>query len=136
MDSSGEPAPYGSARLYFFNDGVQRLCIVQLAFQLKNMWDSVVHSDGIIFLLHHAATASLAYFALHPFAHLYGPFFFGISELSTAVLCCLAAFGDEVLMRSIRIDLIKCLETNLMCLNLAGKSRCGNQGSWPPLPQC
>ena len=54
-----------------------------------------VHYDGIIFLLHHFATASLAMFGLHPFAHLYGAFFFGISELSTAVLCLLALFGDE-----------------------------------------
>lgn len=37
----------------------------------------------------------MAVFALHPFLHIYSSFFFGISEVSTVVLCILACFDDS-----------------------------------------
>ena len=37
----------------------------------------------------------MAVLALHPFLHIYSSFFFGISEVSTVVLCILACFDDS-----------------------------------------
>jgi len=91
----GAVVAYGAERVYLFNAGSQRLSMIQTAFQLKNLVDTISHSDGIVFVLHHIATASLAVSGLYPYLHIYAPFFFGISELSTAVLCLLAMFGDE-----------------------------------------
>ena len=38
---------------------------------------------------------TVALFALHPFSHLYGSFFFGVSEASTTILAVVALFDAE-----------------------------------------
>jgi len=87
---------YGSsARVYLFSGRSQRLCVLQLCFQAKNFIDTLVHGDGIIFAFHHVATGALAYFALAPYLHLYAPFFFGISEISTLFIAILVNFDDQ-----------------------------------------
>lgn len=87
---------YGSsARVYLFSGRSQRLCVLQLCFQAKNFIDTIVHGDGIIFAFHHVATGALAYFALAPYLHLYAPFFFGISEISTLFIAILVNFDEQ-----------------------------------------
>jgi hypothetical protein len=87
---------YGSAaRVYLYSGRSQRLCVLQLCFQAKNFIDTIVHGDGIVFALHHMATGTLAYYALAPYLHLYAPFFFGISEISTLFIAILVNFDDK-----------------------------------------
>ena len=87
---------YGSAaRLYFYSGQSQRLVLLTLAFQTKNFIDTVLHDDGIVFMLHHVATGALAVFALQPYLHLYAPFFFGISEISTLFIAVLVLFDEH-----------------------------------------
>ena len=55
----------------------------------------MLHDDGIVFMLHHVATGALAVFALQPYLHLYAPFFFGISEISTLFIAVLVLFDEH-----------------------------------------
>merc|ERR1711871_531179 len=71
------------------------LCRLQVSYELKNLLDSCIFGDGAVFVVHHICTGTLAVFALHPFLHLYSSYFFGVSEVSTVVLCVLACFDDS-----------------------------------------
>jgi len=52
--------------------------------------------QGPEFIFHHVFSLAVAWGAMHPgTAHMYGIFFFGLSEFSTAILCILANFDDE-----------------------------------------
>jgi hypothetical protein len=82
-------------RVYLFSPTAVLLCRIQVSYEAKNLVDSFVFGDGIVFIIHHISTGVLAVFALHPYLHIYGSFFFGISEVSTAVLCVLACFDDS-----------------------------------------
>ena len=84
-----------AARLYDYDGGFQRLSAVMFGFQFKNLVDTIVFGDGAVFVLHHLITMAVALFALHPYSHLYGSFFFGVSEVSTTVLALLALFDGE-----------------------------------------
>jgi len=94
IDKAGHVATVNT-RLYSYAAAAQRLILWQLAFETKNFCDSYIHNDGIVFLAHHSMTAILAVFGLHPFLHLYSSFFFGISEISTALICALACFDEK-----------------------------------------
>ena len=67
----------------------QLLASIMLAYQLYNfsicflLPDDCGRMDNY---LHHAATALLAYFVLHPYAHYYAFFFVGVAELSNVPL--------------------------------------------------
>ena len=82
-------------RLYVYDRSFQRLSAVMFGFQAKNLVDTVVFKDGIVFVVHHIVTMTVALFALHPYSHLYGSFFFGVSEISTTILAVLALFDGE-----------------------------------------
>eukprot|EP01041_Mallomonas_annulata_P001152 gene1152-2231_t len=94
LNSSGQVAS-SSERVYYFSAAAQRLIVCQLAYEIKNFCDSAIHGDGVVFLVHHAATALLASCGFNPFLHFYSSFFFGISEISTAILCALVCFDEE-----------------------------------------
>ena len=67
-----------------------------LAYQLKNMVDTIVWNDGPEYIFHHVLSLSVCWGALYPgFCLEYATFFFGISEVSTGILCILANFDDE-----------------------------------------
>ena len=83
------------ARLYDYDASFQRLAVVMFAFQIKNLADTVYFGDGAVFVVHHVVTLTVALFALHPYSHLYGSFFFGVSEVSTTVLAVVALFDAE-----------------------------------------
>jgi len=111
---------YGHARAYVFSESAQRLCVWQIAYQLKNFCDAVIHNDGPLFLAHHIVTGLLSVsfrlhciasvpsrltdtpsptlpqaLALQPFLHIYCAYFLGVSEISTAILCGLVLFDEE-----------------------------------------
>lgn len=57
---NGSIANVGAERAYLFSAAAQRLCIVQVAYEIKNFCDSVIHNDGAIFLIHHTVTCLLS----------------------------------------------------------------------------
>jgi TLC domain len=78
--------------LTYHPEGV-RTATVFLAYQVKNLHDSYVWDDGAEFLAHHVFSIVTAWGCLYPgCGHYYAVFFFGVSEISTAVLCLLANF--------------------------------------------
>lgn len=83
------------SRVYQESPSAITLCRLQVAYEAKNLLDSCIFGDGAVFVIHHICTGTLAVFALNPFLHLYSSFFFGISEVSTTVLCVLACFDDS-----------------------------------------
>lgn len=83
-------------RMFQYRPESARITLFFFAYQLKNTYDTIVWNDGPEFVLHHMLTLFTAWGALHPgSAHFYAPFYFGISELSTAILCLLANFDDD-----------------------------------------
>ena len=58
--ASGKVASIGAERSFTFSSAAQRLCVWQIAYEAKNFCDSVIHNDGVIFLVHHTATGLLA----------------------------------------------------------------------------
>lgn len=85
-------------RLYHYLPGFQGLAAIMLGYQAKNMIDTIIHNDGPEFIVHHFVVLFVAVCALEPgvgFPHLYGIFYFGLSEGSTAILCLLANFDTE-----------------------------------------
>lgn len=73
-----------------------RLSLFFFSYQIKNLYDTIVWNDGPIYIFHHIFSLITAYGAMTmTCGHVYTIFFFGISEISTAVLCVLANFDDE-----------------------------------------
>jgi len=71
------------------------LCMFFFSYQVKNFHDSYVWNDGIEYLFHHCLSLCVAGMAMYPGYNLpYAEFYFGLSELSTAVVCILANFDD------------------------------------------
>jgi hypothetical protein len=91
----GKTLAVGAERIYHFSPAAQRLCMLQVAYEAKNFCDSVIHSDGAVFLAHHILTGFVTIVAANPFMHLYAGFYLGLSELSTVVLCVLVCFDRE-----------------------------------------
>lgn len=90
-------APAGfEQRMFTYHPASFRIALVFFVFQVKNLYDTIVWNDGPEFIFHHLASMLASYGALYPsFAHFYGIFYLGLSEISTAVLCVLANFDDE-----------------------------------------
>lgn len=82
-------------RFYSSHRTCHLLILVQLAYQAKNLIDSYVCGDGALFYAHHIGTGILCAFALAPFIQAYAPFFLGVTEISTAILCILGLFDDD-----------------------------------------
>lgn len=83
-------------RLYTYHPGAFRVALIFLGYQLKNLVDTIVWNDGPEFIFHHVFSIFTAYGSMSGGIGLfYAIFFFGISEVSTAILCVLANFDDE-----------------------------------------
>ena len=89
-------SPAYENRLFGYHPAAARLILYFLAYQIKNTFDTIVWNDGVEFILHHVLCLLTALPAIipHPSSQLYAPFYFGVSELSTGVLCLLANFDD------------------------------------------
>ena len=84
------------ARMFTYHPAAYRMCYFFFAYQMKNMYDTILWKDGPEFVAHHVMCMLVGYGCIvHGVAHYHVPFYFGISEISTAVLCLLANFDDE-----------------------------------------
>ena len=80
-------------RVLAYDPASLRLCLFFTAYQIKNLYDTIIFDDGPVFIFHHVFSAITAYGCMVPKISNYYPFFFvGLSEISTAVLCLLANF--------------------------------------------
>ena len=92
--NSKVPADYQN-RFYTYVPEGQRILTVFLAYQVKNLYDAIVWSDGPEFCAHHVVSGIAAWGAMYPgLGHCYAIFYMGVSELSTMVLVVLANFDD------------------------------------------
>jgi TLC domain len=83
-------------RLFTYHPVAFRCSLFFLAYQIKNTYDTIAWGDGPEFVFHHVFSMLTAYGAMVSCCgHMYTVFFFGLSEISTAVLCLLANFDDE-----------------------------------------
>lgn len=83
-------------RVFKYHPGSQRLMTLFFVYQVKNMYDTIYWGDGIEFVLHHILAGTAAWGGLFPGClHSYALFYFGFSEVSTAILCLLANFDPE-----------------------------------------
>lgn len=90
------PPGAAESRGYAYDPKAYYLSIFFLAYQIKNMADTIVWNDGPEYVFHHVLSISVAWTALYPgFAISYATFFFGLSEWSTGILCILANFDDD-----------------------------------------
>lgn len=83
-------------RIYKFYPEGHQVLIYFFAYQIKNLYDSYVWDDGVLFLGHHVMSGAAAWVGMYPgVAQVYSLFFMGMSEISTSVLCVLANFDSE-----------------------------------------
>lgn len=95
-DAKAFPANAAEHRGYSYAPSSFYLSTFFLAYQLKNMADTIVWNDGPEYIFHHVLSLSVCWGALYPgFCLEYATFFFGISEVSTGILCILANFDDD-----------------------------------------
>ena len=80
-------------RVYRYYPGCQRLMVIFFVYQVKNMYDSIYWNDGPEFVAHHIFAGMAAWGGMYPgCCHFYALFYFGFSEVSTAILALLANF--------------------------------------------
>mmetsp|Transcript_22051 Transcript_22051/g.32582 ORF Transcript_22051/g.32582 Transcript_22051/m.32582 type:complete len:301 (-) Transcript_22051:30-932(-) len=95
-DTKALPVASAESRALAYDNRSYFLCICFLSYQLKNLYDTIAWNDGPEYIFHHVLSLCVCWMALYPGYQLqYAEFYFGISELSTAVLCILANFDDE-----------------------------------------
>jgi hypothetical protein len=83
-------------RLFTYMPNGFRLTLFFFWYQVKNLVDTILWNDGPEYIFHHVFSLITAYGAMNPgCGHVYTLFFFGLSEISTAVLCLLANFDDH-----------------------------------------
>jgi hypothetical protein len=82
-ESAMNPAGF-EQRMFTYHPACFRIALVFFVFQVKNLYDTIVWNDGPEFIFHHLASMLASYGALYPsFAHFYGIFYLGFSEIST-----------------------------------------------------
>jgi hypothetical protein len=90
------PASGYESRFFTYYAPSQHLLLVFAAYQLKNLYDSIIFDDGPEFIFHHVFSGLVAWSGMHPgFAHFYCIFFMGISEISTTILVMLSHFDAK-----------------------------------------
>ncbi|GFH47734.1 hypothetical protein CTEN210_04209 [Chaetoceros tenuissimus] len=91
-------------RLYSYNPYGHQIMLMFFAYQVRNMYDTIVWKDGWLFVAHHIFAGASAWMAMYPdsnkhhisLANQYAIFYFGVSEISTFVLCLLANFEPDL----------------------------------------
>lgn len=83
-------------RIFAYHPAAQRLTLFFFTYQVKNMYDTIYWNDGIEFVLHHILAGAAAWGGMYPgCCHFYALFYFGFSEISTAILCLLSNFDPK-----------------------------------------
>lgn len=84
-------------RIFRYHPAGHQVLLFFFAYQVKNMYDTIVWEDGIVFILHHIFAGATAWLGMYPgVASFYALFFMGISEISTSILCLLANFDPDL----------------------------------------
>lgn len=84
-------------RVFGYQPAGHYVLLYFFSYQMKNMYDTIVWKDGIVFVLHHILAGGAAWLGMYPgVAGLYAIFFMGISEISTSILCLLANFDPDL----------------------------------------
>jgi hypothetical protein len=84
-----------ATRLFTYHPDGFRIALLFFAYQVKNMYDTIVWGDGPEYIFHHCFSILTAFGSMYPgCGHYYCIFFFGLCEISTAVVCLLANFDD------------------------------------------
>lgn len=84
-------------RVFQYHPSSQQLLVWFMAYQVKNMYDTIVWNDGVEFILHHIFAGAAAWGGMFPGGcHFYVLFYMGWSEISTAILVLLANFDDDL----------------------------------------
>jgi len=90
------PAAAFDQRMFTYHPAAQQIALVFTMYQVKNTYDTIVFNDGPEFIFHHCLALVASWAGMYPgVGHEYVIFFFGMSEISTAILCLLANFDDE-----------------------------------------
>jgi len=96
MGKNTMPRAGYESRIFTYHPGSMQLLFLFLTYQAKNMVDTIVWNDGLLFVVHHLLAGGVAWGGMYPgVAHFYAIFFMGLSEISTGILCILANFDDE-----------------------------------------
>lgn len=98
FQAASKPLPAGTndTRILAFQAEGFRLALFFTAYQVKNLYDTILWNDGPEFVFHHVFSMITAWGAMYPgLCHPYTVYYFGLSELSTAVLCLLSNFDDQ-----------------------------------------
>lgn len=94
-ENHSHPVDY-TERLLKYHPGAFRTSLFFVFYQIKNTYDTLVWGDGPEFIFHHIFSLLTAYGTMVAgCGHVYAVFFFGMSEISTAVLCLVANFDDK-----------------------------------------
>mmetsp|Transcript_21994 Transcript_21994/g.33595 ORF Transcript_21994/g.33595 Transcript_21994/m.33595 type:complete len:302 (-) Transcript_21994:117-1022(-) len=84
-------------RMFKYYPETARISLFFMAYQIKNSYDTIVWNDGAIFVFHHILSLTTCWGSMFPGAgQYYAPFFFGVSEISTGILCLLANYDDTL----------------------------------------
>ena len=84
------------ARLFTYQPSGFRVALLFFVYQIKNLYDSFAWNDGPEYIFHHIFSLITAWGCMFPgMGHYYSIFFFGMCELSTAIVCILANFDAE-----------------------------------------
>ena len=99
-ENSSSPLPMSKEtyeeRIFAYHPAAQRLTLFFFTYQVKNMYDTIYWNDGIEFVLHHILAGAAAWGGMYPgCCHFYALFYFGFSEISTAILCLLSNFDPK-----------------------------------------
>jgi hypothetical protein len=95
-DASPSLAATYASRLFTYQPSGFRIALLFFVYQVKNLYDSYVWKDGYEYLFHHIFSLITAWGCMFPgMGHYYAIFFFGMCELSTAVVCVLANFDVD-----------------------------------------
>jgi TLC domain len=99
FDSIFKKKPFPKAfekRMLTYYPEAARLSLFFFAYQIKNSYDTVVWNDGLLFVFHHILSLTTCWGSLFPgTGQAYAVFYFGISEVSTGILCLLANFDQH-----------------------------------------
>jgi hypothetical protein len=94
---TGAPPPPSNyvTRLFAYQPSGYRVALLFFVYQVKNLYDSLVWKDGFEYIFHHIFSLITAWGCLSGMGHYYALFFFGMCELSTAIVCILANFDVD-----------------------------------------
>jgi hypothetical protein len=94
-DPNAMPLSTAESRGFAYQPAPFFFSVFFLSYQIKNLCDTIVWNDGPEYIFHHVLTLAVCWGAIYPsYSMEYAYFFFGLSEVSTGVLCILANFDD------------------------------------------